>query len=56
MVHFFSLAVRTIARMPALIGSGSVGQASMIARNSGVIAPPCAPSAPEFAPLSSATP
>ena len=55
-VHFVPPVVRTIARMPALIGSGSFGQASMIARNSEAIAPLCASSAPDFAPPDSENP
>jgi len=47
-------AARTIARMPALIGSGSVGQASSTAANWGSNGPFGATSAPHSAPLWSA--
>lgn len=46
------LAARTIAKMPALMASGSASQASTTAANSGSCGPFCAPSAPLFAPHS----
>jgi hypothetical protein len=44
-------AARTIAKIPALMASGSVGQTSTTAAKSGSIGPVCAPSAPDCAPL-----
>src|SRR6187402_1812859 len=46
-----SLAARTIAMMPVLSASGSVGHDSITAAKSGAIRPSCARSAPHFAPL-----
>src|SRR5262245_18820740 len=43
-------AALTIARMPARIASGSVGQASMIAARAGSMAVDSGASAPDFAP------
>jgi len=50
LIEHFELA-RTIANMPALIASGSVGQASTTADKPGSIAAVSGPNAPDFAAL-----